>query len=135
MPIAPGATARPTIFLPRYQTKAPKTPPNPKNLSPKIRNQPCHMTMRRSRLKRKTRMIKRRSSKTVGGNKTNKLRQLVTIPRPRRRKKRGVTQARSHVSTAIKRAITPTTIPSLQKTSIGLDNLCAGDRWWQGGWD
>ena len=44
---------------------------------------------------------------------------------------RSVTLVRSRASTAIRKTITPATAPSLQKTSIGLYNLCAGDQWEQ----
>ena len=128
MPVASGATTCPTILLLRYKPKAPRIPSAPKNLSPRIQSQPRHKTMRQSWPKRKTRRIRRRSSKTVSGNKTNKLRQLVRTPRPQRRKRRGVTQAKSCILTVIRKVITPATAPSLQKTSVGLGNFCAGDR-------
>ena len=128
MPIAPGATARPKILLSRNRPKAPNTPPAPRNLSPRIQSQPRHVTMRRSRLRKRTRRIRRRSSETVSKNKTNKPRQLMTTPRPQRRRRRGVTQVRSRISTVIRKAIMPATVPSLQKTSIGLGNLRAGDQ-------
>ena len=44
-----------------------------------------------------------------------------------------MTRARLRVSTAIRKAITPTTAPSIQKTSVGFSNLRAGDQWEQEG--
>ena len=45
-----------------------------------------------------------------------------------KKKKRGVIPVRSCISTAIRKTITPTTASSLQKMSVGLGNLRAGDQ-------
>ena len=37
-PVAPEAIVYPTILLPRYKPKAPRTPTAPRNLNPRIRS-------------------------------------------------------------------------------------------------
>ena len=49
-----------------------------------------------------------------------------TLARPQRRKKRGVTLVRLYISSAIRKATMPAIAPS-QKTSVGFNNLYAGD--------
>ena len=126
MPIIPGATTHPTILLLNCRSKAliTKTHPALRNLRTRIRNQPRHVAMRRSQPRRK---IRKNGSESVNGNKTNKPRPLVTTLRPQKRKRKGVTPARSCISIAIKKIIMQTTAPSLKKTSVGLGNFRAGD--------
>ena len=79
--------------------------------------------MRQSQPRRKTR---RKSSKGISESKINKPRPLTISLKPQKRKKRGVTLVRSHVSTAIKKVTIPA-ITLSQKTNISLDNLRAGN--------
>ena len=70
--------------------------------------------------------IRRKHSKGVGGSKTNKLWQLVSILKTQKRIRRVVTLAKIHISITIKKT-TISTIASSHKTSISLGNLYAGD--------
>ena len=96
-----------------------------RNLKLKIKNQSLYVITRRSRLKKK---ISRRSlnanENALGNQRKSWL--LATILLTLLRKKRSMISVKSHVSTAIRKATMPTTVPS-QKTSVGLGNLRAGD--------
>ena len=134
MLVAPGATARLTTLPQKCRPKALRTCPAPKKPNPRIRSQPHHVTMWRSHLRRTTGRIKKRGSRVKGGNtlgsKKSRLRPPTSIPPISRKKRRkGVTLVKSRVSIVIKKTTLPATAPS-QKTSVGLDNLRAGDWWW-----
>ena len=70
--------------------------------------------------------IRRKSSKGVGRNKTNKPWLLASTPKPQKRKRRSVTPVSSRVSFAIRKAIILANAQS-QKTSVGLGNFCANN--------
>ena len=124
MRVAPGAIVRLIILLPRCRPKAPvtRTYPAPRNLSSKMQIQPRHVTMWRSRLKKKTRRKRRRGSGTRGESiLMSKPRPLESIPRPQRRR------SRPDASTVMKKAIIQMSAPNLQKISVSLGNLRASD--------
>ena len=133
MPVVLRANAHPIILYLRCRPKAQTTKTHLalKYLSLRIQSPSCHMTTWRNRLRRRAR--RRRSPKGIDenvlGGRKNSLLPLTSTPRPRRRKKRGVTLVRSRVSTAIRKTTMPATAPS-QKISVGLGNLCTGDWWW-----
>ena len=131
MLIALGATARLITVPQRCRPKALKTRPAPKNPNPRIRSQPHHVTIWRSHLRRTTGKIRRRGSRVKGGNtlrsRKSRLRPLTSIlPMSQRKRRRSIMLVKSRVSSVIRKAILLATAPS-QKTSVGLDNLCAGD--------
>ena len=83
------------------------------------------MTTQQSRLKRRTSRRDLNADKNALGNK--KKPQLLTITLlTSLKKRRSVTPVKSHISTVIRKATIPATVPS-QKTSIGLGNFCIGN--------
>ena len=137
MLVVPGATTCLTTLLWRCRSKTSRTRPAPKKPNPKIRSQPHHVTMQQSHLRRTTGRIRRRGSRVKGentlGSRKSRLRPLTSTPlMSQRKRRRSMTLVRSRVSIVIRKVILPATTSS-QKTSIGLDNLRAGDWWWWAG--
>ena len=131
MSIAPVATTCLTIFLQRCKPKGSRTLPILKNLNPKIQNQPYHVMMRRNCLKKTIKRIRRKGSKVKSGSilesGKSKLWSLASIPPISQRKRRkGMTLMRSHISIVIRKVIL-LAIALSQKTSIGLGNFHAND--------
>ena len=97
--------------------------PKPKNPKPAVsRNNAAEPAKKENRKDKKKKLQNRRQEQnkqtpTTGDN--------IEAPK---KKRRGVTQARSRVLTVIRKAIMPATAPSLQKTSVGVGNLRADNQ-------
>ena len=139
MPVAPRATARLTILLPRCRPKAPatRTQPIPRNPGPRKQSRPTarlplQFAPSSLRLKRPPAQIKKgsflrrrrrsRTGKTIP-------RQLGLMPTTLRlmRRKNGTTKATGGAITARRRAIFRGTARNFHKTSIRLGNFCVKD--------
>ena len=96
-----------------------------RNLKLRIQNQFLYVTIRQSRLKKRTSRRGLNADENALGNQ-RKPQPLAITPSIPQRKRKNVIPVRSRVSTAIKKATMPATAPS-QKTSIGLGNFYAGD--------
>ena len=131
MSIVPKTTVYLIIFSQKCSPKTPKTFFVPKNLNPRIQNQPHHMTMQQSHLRKTTERIKRRdsgvNSEIILESGKSRLRSPVSIPlMSQRKRRRCVTLVKSCISIMIKKAIL-SAIASSQKTSVSLGNLHTSD--------
>ena len=131
MSIALRAIVYLITLLWRYKPKAPRTFSALKNSNPRIRSQHCHMTIRQNCLKKITKKIRKRSSRIKGKNtlKSKKSRFWPLISTPlifKKKKKKGITLVKLCILATIRKATLLVTAPS-QKTSVGLNNLYAGD--------
>ena len=131
MSIVSRAIVHPITFSQRCSPKTPKTFSVPKNLNSRIQNQPHHIIMQQSHLRKTTERIKKRDSGVNSENILESGKSKLWPPASislmfQRKRRRCVTLVRSYISIIIRKATLLAIAPS-QKTSISLGNLHVGD--------
>ena len=124
-----GATAHPTILFQKYRPKEPMSKNRAlKNLSPGKQSKSTARLPLRPALTDTSNLIAKKRRRSIGRkSKTGKTLFWLPGTMPSRVKKgtRNATITR-------KKAILQRTAQNLEKTSVNLGNLRAGDRWWWG---